>query len=231
MQNASSQQDEQAPVFTLSEIFRALCVALLMAFFLRLAVVELYRVPTQSMQPALLPGDYIILSKLAYSLGFSGSLAGWEIPRDWRFFFGKPANGDIIVFKAPDQALKFQGIMPQPGQPILYVKRVIAGPGDPVPGLPRTVPYKGMKIRITTNNTDEWKEFLHIDAAGARIDTGLYQVRENYYYVKGDNAAESSDSRDWGFLPESAVIGKAVLIYWSAEHDTVRWKRMGNFCN
>lgn len=135
------------------------------------AVSARIRVESISMQPNLYAGDFVIVNKLAYKLG-------------------KPARGDIIVFRYP----------PDPSQ-VPYIKRVIGLPGDEVHIADGNVYINGNLLSepyltVTTSRGGDWK------------------VPENALFVMGDNRNNSSDSRAWGMVPMENVIGKALLVYW-----------------
>ncbi len=114
----------------------------------------------------------------------------------WTYLFHPPARGDIVVFKAP----------PDPTQD--YVKRVIGLPGD-------TITIKGTIVvvdGVTLHETYVAPQDQGVPP-GARIITNLV-VPANDYFVLGDNRAVSSDSRIWGLLPRTNIIGRAAFIYW-----------------
>jgi signal peptidase I len=114
---------------------------------------------------------------------------------------------------------------------------------------PITVPKKGDVITLNDKTFYLYKFLLEYEGVTPTvmgeqvfldgIPTGTYTVTENYYFMMGDNRDNSYDSRSWGFLPESNIIGSAMIIYWSWNPDieitsisekfsTVRWERVGN---
>ncbi|MEO8970230.1 MAG: signal peptidase I [Ktedonobacteraceae bacterium] len=114
----------------------------------------------------------------------------------WSYLFHPPQRGDIIVFVAP----------PDPSAD--YVKRIIALPGDIITIRNTTVIVDGDTLNETyiapsrQGNPFAYKQLSNII------------VPSNDYFVLGDNRAQSSDSRDWGFVPRNNIVGRAVLVYW-----------------
>jgi signal peptidase I len=170
---------------------------------LRNLVVESSFVLSDSMEPTLRPGDWLLVDKLCY--GFDGP-------------DGSPARGDIVVFNAPLE----------PGDE--YVKRVVAIPGDTVQitggrlilnGTPLDEPYLSADspTRVTGGTDTDENSF----AEPTLIPPGKY-------LVLGDNRPASKDSRSWGLLAGEEIIGRADEVYFSyslsPEETGVRWDRM-----
>jgi signal peptidase I len=199
---------------------------------LRSFIYEPFQIPSGSMMPTLLVGDFILVEKFSY--GIKDPVWRSELVET-----GKPERGDIAVFKFP----------PQPN--IDYIKRVIGVPGD-------TVRYtqdkriclqpRGEKQCKTLPLTNyEESEFIQNDIPLIRLDESLgdhqhqilvnplrqdnvaaYQPRagvrewvvpEGHYFMMGDNRDNSADSRYWGFVPEANLVGKAVGIWVSFEFE------------
>jgi signal peptidase I len=119
----------------------------------------------------------------------------------WTYLFHPPSRGDVVVFIAP----------PQPTQD--YIKRVIGVPGDVITIRNTTVIVDGVALKETyvdPKNQGGTFEDKHI--------TNLV-VPPNDYFVLGDNRANSSDSRVWGFVPKQNIIGRAALVYWPLQQD------------
>lgn len=112
--------------------------------------------------------------------------------------FQNPARGDVIVFKAP----------PDPEKD--YIKRIIGIPGD-------TISIKDGTIYVNDKLLDESK-YLKPDVktySGAFLSEGqAVKVPEGEYFTLGDNRLYSSDSREWGFVKQAAVIGDSMFVYW-----------------
>lgn len=112
--------------------------------------------------------------------------------------FGAPVRGDVIVFKAP----------PDPDKD--FIKRVIGIPGDTVSVKDGGVFVNGQLYDESGYLTSEVKTY-----GGAFLKEGdTVTVPSGEYFVMGDNRPYSSDSREWGFVPTSNVIGKSFLVYW-----------------
>jgi len=186
-------------------------IAILIALFVRFFIVQAFDIPSGSMEPTLLPGDYILVNKFIY---------GIRIPftNVKLFSYKQPQRGDVIVFIFPKDTSKD------------FIKRVIGLPGEIV------AIYSG---KILINNEpipDQWGCFDSKEPPGfieVVENFGPVLVPENSLFVLGDNRNNSEDSRFWGALPIDNVLGKAFIIYFSwngkAEKlvDKVRWARIG----
>lgn len=219
-------QEQQDFTIDIKDIALGIGLAIIMALCLRIMVAELLFVPSQSMEPALLRGDNILVSKIAYAIGPSGDVFGLRFSDNLRFWFTKPLKNDIIVFRAPKSAGK------ESMQHQLFVKRIIAGPRDEHPITGDVIPAKGMVISSSSILASMLKM---INDPGSYTDS-TYIVGEDYYYVLGDNRNHSFDSKDWGLVPASTIIGKAVMVLWSHEVDSIgsssslRSSRFLQFC-
>lgn len=257
------------------DIAQALAAALVVAFILKVFFVEMYAIPSPSMENTLHVGDCIVVSKIAFSFGLPAKIPFTQIenPLYARFHYNAVDHGDIIVFDFPGEAERtFR-------QPQHYVKRVVGLPGDRIQvkrGLvyvnrdkqdfpdesastfsksnsqnpeqkftgPLTIPKAGMQITLTKKNLLLWEALLiHEGNVVETVDDDVflngkpfkkYTVKENYFYVMGDNRLDSYDSRYWGFVPEKNIIGRPLFTYWSygvdAESDVAhaRWDRIGH---
>ncbi len=120
--------------------------------------------------------------------------------------FGTPANGDIIVFDYPLDPKKE------------YIKRVIAGPGQMVEIIDKVIYIDNMLAEIVPNAVNYDPKIMPAQLS-MRDNFGPIEVPPNQYFVLGDNRDYSQDSRDWGFVPENNIRGKALFVYWSWEPD------------
>jgi len=119
----------------------------------------------------------------------------------WTYLFHPPTRGDVIVFIAP----------PQPSQD--YIKRVIGVPGDKITIQNTTVIVDGVPLKETYVDPK--------NQGGTFEDKNIFKmvVPPNDYFVLGDNRANSSDSRVWGFVPKQNILGRAALVYWPLQQD------------
>jgi len=187
-------------------------IAVLIALFIRAFVVQAFKIPSSSMEPTLLVGDYLLVNKFIY---------GIRIPyTDTKFFkFKKPQRGDVIVFIFPLDPSKD------------FIKRVIGTEGEKVEIIQNKIYINDRLIN------DPWGHFVTNDFPRSYLQRmenfGPVVVPKDSLFVMGDNRDNSEDSRFWGFLRVNAVLGKAFIIYFSwngnAENlfDMVRWSRIG----
>ena len=196
------------PKSKLREYIEAILLAIVIAFFIRTFVIQAYKIPSGSMKPTLQIGDHILVSKFNY---------GVKLPflRSTLIPIGTPKRGDILVFIYPEDRSKD------------FIKRLIGLPGD-------TIEIRNKKILLNglpSNDTHGvYMDNLIIPGSvQPRDNFGPVTVPEDSIFVMGDNRDESYDSRFWGFVKMKDVLGKALIIYWSWNHDDtwVRWGRIG----
>ena len=181
---------------TLREYFESICVAVILALFVRTFVVQAFKIPTGSMENNLLIGDHLLVNKFLYAptaLGIEDALLPIDPIR----------RGDIVVFKFPEDPERD------------FIKRVIGLPGD-------TVELRNRQVSINGEPIDE--PYAHyLFPAGDEQDSpldvrgryGPVTVPDGHYFMMGDNRDNSQDSRYWGFLPAHYVKGRALFIYVS----------------
>lgn len=218
----------------LSENARSFFPILLLVLIIRSFIVEPFRIPTSSLQPSLLIGDFIFVNKFAYGLR-------WPLFGSAFVKVKEPKQGDITVFRYP------------PDPKIAYIKRVIGVPGDHIQYIDKILYINGKKIPqkwlMNTIERDNGgalisvkeymeelpgqKHLIYKDPNKANYDFKDIVVPKGYYFMMGDNRDNSADSRFWGFVPEKNLIGKAFLVWFSwdsfAEQwkDKFRWSQMG----
>jgi len=171
------------------ELVEIVVVAFLLAFVIKVFIFELYKIPSGSMIPTLLVGDRIVVVKFIY--GPRLPFINVRLPG-----FREPKIGDIVVFKAPDDPTKS------------FIKRFIAGQGD-------TVKIKDGKVIVNGKVVEDPPAFRRVYYYNrGEFWTGeqTITVPKDSYLMLGDNSASSRDSRYWGFVPKSYLIGKAVLV-------------------
>ena len=208
------------------EYAEAIVVAMLLAFAIRVFVVQAFKIPSGSMIPTLLIGDHILVSKLSYGIQwpsqckFQAAFPPVNCYASQALIeFGKPQRGDIIVFRFPEDEEKD------------FIKRIVGTPGDTVQLRNKAVLVNGVVL--------EDKPFTQridpgiIDGTiNPRDNFGPVTVPDGAYFVMGDNRDQSLDSRFWGFVREEKIRGKAFRIYWSWNGqgqwtEWVRWDRFG----
>ena len=220
---------------TLSEYIESLLVTVILALFGTSFVVQAFKIPSASMERTLLIGDHLLVNKFI----FGGTGAWYEKLLPYRSL----QRGDIIVFKYPF------------GDHTHFVKRVIGLPGDHlkivdqqvyINGKPLNEPYvvhdaaapydplnysfppAGNQF-APVNAVPEWTHQIRKYIVGDEI-----VVPAGKYFAMGDNRDKSMDSRFWGFVDRSAIMGRPFLIYWSVDAtsgdyaDSGFWSRLVN---
>lgn len=215
------------------EFSRGFFPVLLLVFLIRGFLVEPYQIPSSSMRPGLLPGDFILVNKFSY--GLRAPLTNHVLVP-----IGRPQQGDVMVFKYPNETS------------INYIKRVIGLPGD-------VVSYRNKELKVNGKVVSTIPlpgDYSYISEEDKSVSTRRYQqhygekeysiiLEPNYpplflayvgefagrdhcqydeagfectvpsgqYFMMGDNRDHSGDSRYWGFVPENDIIGKALLVW------------------
>jgi signal peptidase I len=176
---------------------RRLIVLAAIVLGMRIFVGEASVVPTASMEGTILVGDHLFMDKLLY---------GPEIPLvHWRLPAVKTIHrGDIIVFRYPKDISE------------TFLKRVTAIGGD-------RLEIKNGVLYVNSQPVQEPYAVHHAPVHNPLESWGPTVVPEGKLFVMGDNRDNSSDSRDWGFVPKSNVIGEPLFVYWSYDAPTARW--------
>jgi len=176
---------------------RRLIVLAAIVLGMRIFVGEASVVPTASMEGTILVGDHLFMDKLLY---------GPEIPLvHWRLPVLKTIHrGDIIVFRYPKDVTE------------TFLKRVTALGGD-------RLEIKNGVLYVNSQPVKEPYAVHHAPVHNPLESWGPTVVPEGKLFVMGDNRDNSSDSRDWGFVPTSNVIGEPLFVYWSYDAPTARW--------
>ena len=212
----------------LNNIF-SIIIAVFIALIIRSFLAEPFNIPSGSMKPNLLVGDFIFVSKWSY--GYSKHSLPFSIPIiSNKIFEKKPNRGDVVVFKTPyDNRTD-------------YIKRVIGLPGDKIKILngnivinnifinkKRITDFIDIKKDKTQIRIRQYKEYLlqseynilDLTDQGIVDNTKTYTVPENYFFVMGDNRDNSQDSRfinKVGYIPFENLVGKAQFIFFSLEN-------------
>jgi signal peptidase I len=203
---------------TAREYFESICIAVILALFIRTFVVQAFKIPTGSMENNLLIGDHLLVNKFVYGPTLS-AVEETVLPID------EIKRGDVVVFKYPEEPERD------------FIKRIIGLPGE-------TLELRNKKVYIDGRPLDEpYVQFLEppADSEAGDPDFTDFDLRKQYgpvtvpahhYFAMGDNRDNSQDSRYWGFLPRDYVKGKALVIYWSYDADAgnlltgTRWTRL-----
>lgn len=218
---------------TMVELSRSFFPIILIVLLVRSFVIEPFRIPSGSMMPTLLVGDFILVNKFAYGLRL-------PVLNSKILDTGEPQRGDVIVFRYPENPK------------IDYIKRVIGVPGDHIAyrnkvlyinGQQATQRYLGTYLGEGGGKGMTGARQLHEDMAGIEHDILVipgrnvfggdfdFVVPQGQYFAMGDNRDNSRDSRAWGTVPEKNLVGKAFMIWMSWDWDAdyyVNWDRLGN---
>ena len=207
---------------------KSISIAIFIALIIRSFVAEPFNIPSGSMKPNLLVGDFIFVSKWSY--GYSRHSLPFSLPLIPKKIFGSlPNRGDVAVFKTPQDNRTD------------YIKRVIGLPGDKIKIINGQIlinnktinrkqnkdfididrNYQTKRIRKYTEYLDNIEiEVLDIMDNGMADNTNLFTVPENHFFVMGDNRDNSQDSRfpNVGYIPLENLVGKAQFIFFSLEN-------------
>lgn len=211
----------------------------LIVLVIRSFVVEPFRIPSGSMMPSLLVGDFILVNKYAYGLRLPVS--------DTKIVeVGEPQRGDVAVFRFPlDKSTDYiKRVVGVPGDRIAYKNKVLYINGNPMKYEPiGTYEGEGAGARqngslMANEHLGEVNHTILVDrrapdfGMGCRVlAAGEVQVPEGNYFLMGDNRDNSNDSRCWGFVPEDHLVGKAFAIWmnWDSYREgfPIAWERIG----
>ena len=218
----------EAPPSRIVEYAKSFFPVFLIVLVLRSFIVEPFRIPSNSMMPTLLTGDFILVNKFDY---------GIRLPvLDTKIVdLGAPERGDVVVFRFPeDPSTPFiKRIVGIPGDRIAYYDKVLYVNGESMEQSPLGR-YVGVGSGAVMNGASLRREQLSdighriLIEPGARTVEGTTVVPEDHYFVLGDNRDNSRDSRYWGTVSDELLIGKAFRIWmnWDFGHG-IDWKRIG----
>ena len=202
---------------------------ILAVLLLRSFLVEPFRIPSGSMMPTLLVGDFILVNKFSYGLRL-------PVLNSKIIEIGKPERGDVVVFRYPkDPSVDYiKRVVGLPGDKIGYYNKIVYVNGKPAGQVPAGV-YVGEGSGVSMSGASERREQLgdvqHDILVMPRTPglEGEYLVGANEYFVMGDNRDNSNDSRYWGTVPEGNLVGKAFRIWmnWDSARGGIDWDRLG----
>ncbi|GAA5785466.1 signal peptidase I [Chitiniphilus shinanonensis] len=215
------------------EYGRGFFPVILVVFLLRSFLVEPYQIPSSSMRPGLVVGDFILVNKYAYGIRLP-VLNKVVIP------VGTPQHGDVMVFNYPKNPS------------INYIKRVIGLPGDTVEYRDKKLTVNGQTVTADVAGPDEYAEGIYMNPVlrvhekfenkqydtfvvpdqpwikEDQVDSFPYRencryddsgfvckVPEGHYFMMGDNRDHSADSRYWGFVTDDYVVGRAFFVWFN----------------
>lgn len=202
----------------LVEYSKSFFPVIFVVFMIRSFIVEPFKIPSGSMMPTLLAGDFILVNKFTYGLRV-------PIMNNTFFGVGHPKRGDVFVFHYP------------PDPAIDYIKRVVGLPGDKIAYRDKQLYINGKKL-----DTELVGDYQYVGAGLNMVNAKLYQeqlgdkkhdiliennsitidgeteVPAGQYFAMGDNRDNSRDSRVWGFVPENNLVGRAFFIWWNFDN-------------
>ena len=227
------------------ENVKGILSVLLIFFFVRTFLVEAYRIPSGSMIPSMLIGDWLFVNKLRF--GPHIPFTDVNLPG-----YAEPARFDIVVFVSPPQ-------IDQPWDPTpTLVKRIVGMPGDTLHMRAAALFVNGVEQRQGYGATSEpgdpnevsplfdWQKEVGLTASRfgpapaqpTHDNWGPFVVPQRHYFMMGDNRYNSKDSRYWSFVPRDNIRGRPLFVYysWNTESDRplpfltdIRWGRIGHW--
>jgi signal peptidase I len=241
----------QSPLRNLWENFKSIAGAIAIFLVLRAFLVEAYRIPSGSMIPTLLVGDWLFVNKAIFGAHVPFSNASLPAYRE-------PRRGDVVVFVSPFQADEDSlGHDPTP----TLVKRLVGTPGDTlymrnavlyVNGIAQrqgfgTTPTANPELANSVDPLFNWQKKVGLKASRfgpapaqpTHDNWGPFVVPQRRLFMMGDSRYNSKDSRYWGFVPRENVRGKPLFVYYSYNADDsdrplpmltdIRWSRIGHW--
>ena len=239
-QQPATSKTRQEPVVV--EYARAFFPVLLVVLLVRAFWLEPFRIPSGSMMPSLLVGDFIVVNKYAYGL----RMPVWHTRLTGG---GRPKRGDVVVFRYPQDETQD------------YIKRVVGLPGDHISYYNRRLSINGRELELEKDRVYQGLGDLNgmraasgCDRVGAKCQvylesigdreytiminpssamgvSGEVFVPDGHYFVMGDNRDHSNDSRNWGFVPEENLVGRASMIWmhwdWRKNGTGLKLRRIG----
>ena len=213
------------------EFFGSLFPLLLLVLLFRSFLFEPFKIPSGSMIPTLLIGDFIVVSKYSYGLRL-------PVFNNKILATGEPERGDVFVFRYPEdnKTNYIKRVIGLPGDTITYRNKVLFVNGEPIEqeligpwigeGLNRNRPGQTPQLRREQLGDVEHEILIYPTSVRQQQrarEQNQWVVPEGHYFAMGDNRDQSLDSREWGFVPEENLVGKAVRIW-------MHWDCGSGFC-
>lgn len=225
---------------SLFETAKTIVYAILIALVVRTVAYEPFNIPSGSMIPTLLVGDYLFVSKFSYGYSRFSLPFGLPLFHGRILAFYKPERGDVVVFKLPTDTSTD------------YIKRIVGLPGDKVQVIHgqlfingQMVPRRQIEDCISQEGGVEVMQqyieslprrpdapsldhrIIKRPGGSALDDTPVYEVPDGYYFAMGDNRDNSQDSRVMsavGFIPAENLVGKAQFLFFSTNGSAAWWE-------
>ncbi len=217
------------------ETLKTVVYAVLIAIVVRTVAYEPFNIPSGSMIPTLLVGDYLFVSKFSY--GYSRYSLPWGLPLfSGRIFGSDPNRGDVVVFKKPTEPATD------------YIKRIIGLPGDRIQMIHGVLNINGKPVALERAGsyvlhkfgrdlaTDEYIETLPNGVRHPILrfkdtdddmmnNTPVFVVPAEHYFAMGDDRDNSADSRaDVGYVPAENLVGRAEFLFFSTNGSAEWWE-------
>ena len=221
---------------TWAETIKTVVYAVLIAVVIRTFAFEPFNIPSESMLPTLMVGDYLFVSKYPY--GYSRYSLPFGLPLIKGRIFAHPvARGDVVVFKLPAD------------NHTDYIKRIVGLPGDRLQMIDSVLYINGQPVKrervedfIVPDRFGNYRRFaqyretlpsgvsyMTLDMGLRPVDnTGVFVVPAGHYFAMGDNRDNSADSRvpnsGVGFIPEENLVGRAEILFFSTDGTAAKWE-------
>lgn len=189
------------------DFVKQMAIALVLALCIKTSIVEAYKIPSGSMEDTLLIGDFLLANKFVYGSRLPIPFMDIRLPE-----IRDPEPGDVVIFKYPlDPSIN-------------YIKRCVAVGGQTV-----EIRNKQLYVDGVAQPLPKYAKYedgygpdgngMEPATRGRRDNMAPVKVPPGHFFMMGDNRDRSSDSRFWGFVPRSNILGKAMIIHWSWRED------------
>ena len=223
------------------ETVKTIVYAVLIALVVRTVAYEPFNIPSGSMIPTLLVGDYLFVSKFSYGYSRFSLPFGLPLFSGRIFEFHHPERGDVVVFKLPTDTSTD------------YIKRIVGLPGDKIQMIHGELYINGQEVPRRQIDDYQYQEggtfllmheyieslprgpgekpyehpIIKVGDDGPLDNTAVYEVPPDHYFAMGDNRDNSQDSRVMsavGFIPAENLVGKAQFLFFSTDGSAAWWE-------